>query len=210
MKISVSVLNSKDRIEDTKKLNNTSCDYLHIDVMDGNFVSDVNFTIDEIINLIEISNKKIDVHLMVDNPIYYIGKLVNYNIEYITFHKEINHDIDYLIDVLHSNNIKVGISLKPNTSVEEIENYLEKIDLVLVMSVEPGKGGQSFIVNSLDKVEKLKEKIKEKELDVKIEIDGGVKDTNINEIDTSGVDIVVVGSFITKSDNFEESIKKLK
>lgn len=210
MKISVSILNSADRIEDVIKLNNTSCDYIHIDVMDGKFVSDTQFTIDEIISIIDKSSKKIDVHLMVEDPINYIEKLIDYDIEYITFHKEINKNIDELIDILKRNNIKVGLSIKPNTSVTEILDYLDKIDLVLVMSVEPGYGGQQFMISSLDKVRELRRIISDRELDVKIEIDGGVKDTNINEISTAGVDISVVGSFITKSNNFENSIKKLK
>jgi len=210
MEISVSVLNSLDRINDVITLNNTSSDYLHIDVMDGKFVPDTQFTIKEIIELIEVSNKKIDIHLMVENPISYIEKLLDYDIEYITFHKEIDRDIYSLIDILHKNNIKVGMSIKPDTNVSEIVNYLNKIDLVLVMSVEPGKGGQSFIESSLDKVRELKKIINDNNLNVKIEIDGGVKDTNIKKINDAGVDISVVGSFITKSDDFEYSIKKLK
>ena len=210
MEISVSILNSEDRINDTLVLNNTSCDYLHIDVMDGKFVSDTQFSIDEIKNIINKSNKKIDIHLMVDDPYLYIKELVSYNIDFITIHFEINKDIDELINLIKKHNIGVGISIKPNTNVSEIIRYLDRIDLVLVMSVEPGLGGQSFIYSSLDKVKELKKIINNKNLDVKIEIDGGVKDTNIKKISDSGVDISVVGSFITKSLNFEESIKKLK
>jgi len=178
--------------------------------MDGNFVPDTQFTIEEIKNLINICKKKIDIHLMVNNPIVYIEKLLNFNIEYITFHKEINDDLDNLIDILKANNIKAGISIKPNTNVSEIIKYLDKVDLVLIMSVEPGKGGQSFIEESYNKVRELRKIIIERNLNIKIEIDGGVKDTNIKLIGESGVDISVVGSFITKSDSFEESIKKLK
>ena len=210
MEISVSILNSLDRISDVNKLNNTCCDYLHIDVMDGKFVSDTQFTIDEIIELIDKSDKRVDIHLMVENPITYIEKLLDYNIEYITFHKEINKDINSLIKILKDNNIKVGLSIKPNTNISEILNYLDKVDLILVMSVEPGKGGQSFMEDMLGKVRELRQIIEERKLDIKIEIDGGVKDININLIKDAGVDISVVGSFITKSENFEESIKKLK
>ena len=210
MKVSVSILNSSDRISDTIKLNNTSCDYLHIDVMDGKFVSDVQFSIDEIKDIISKSNKKIDIHLMVEDPILYIKELVNYNIDFITIHYEIDKDINDLINIIKENNIGVGLSVKPNTSVSCLLDYLDKIDLVLIMSVEPGYGGQSFIEGSLDKVKELKNIINDKDLDVKIEIDGGVKDTNINNISDAGVDISVVGSFITKSNNFEESIKKIK
>ena len=178
--------------------------------MDGKFVPDTQFSLEEIKNIINNSNKKIDVHLMVEDAITYINELINYNIDFITIHYEIDKDIDALINIIKKHNIGVGLSIKPNTNVSEIINYLDKIDLVLIMSVEPGLGGQSFIENSYDKVRELKEIINNKNLDIKIEIDGGVKDTNIKEISTVGVDISVVGSFITKSDDFEESIKKLK
>ena len=210
MKISVSILNSNDRITDTVKLNNTCCDYLHIDVMDGKFVPEVQFSVDEIKNIISNSNKKIDIHLMVEDPIIYIRELLDYDISYITIHYEIDKDIDSLINIIKENNIGVGLSIKPNTSLSCLNNYLDKIDLVLIMSVEPGYGGQSFIENSLDKVRELKSIIIDKGLNKKIEIDGGVKDTNINNISEAGVDISVVGSFITKSIDFEETIKKLK
>lgn len=210
MKVSVSILNSEDRIKDTIILNNTSCDYLHIDVMDGKFVPDTQFSLEEIKNIISNSTKKLDVHLMVEDPIVYIKELINYNIDFITIHYEIDKDINELINILKKHNIKVGLSIKPNTKVSDIIDYLDKIDLVLVMSVEPGYGGQSFIESSLDKVKELKNIIDNKNLNVKVEIDGGVKDTNIKAIDDSGVDISVVGSFITKSIDFEKSIKKIK
>lgn len=210
MEISVSILNSYDRLIDTKKLNETSCDYIHIDVMDGKFVPNAQFTLEEIKNIINNSTKKIDVHLMVENPIIYIDELINYDIDFITIHYEIDKDIDMLIKKIKENNIGVGLSIKPNTDISVLNNYLDKIDLVLVMSVEPGLGGQSFIENSYDKVRGLRKIINDRNLNIKIEIDGGVKDSNINEIKLAGVDISVVGSFITKSLDFEESIKKLK
>lgn len=210
MKISVSILGSVDRIKDTIILNDTNCDYLHIDVMDGKFVPDTQFSLEEIKNVISNSNKKIDIHLMVEDPIFYIKELVNYDIEFVTIHLEIDKNIDEIIDILKSHNIGVGLSIKPNTDVSQIINYLDKINLVLIMSVEPGYGGQTFIESSLDKVKELKKIIDTRKLDVKIEIDGGVKDTNIKEISTAGVDISVVGSFITNSLDFDSSIKKLK
>ena len=210
MKISVSILNSNDRVMDVKKLNNTNCDYIHIDVMDGEFVNPTEFSYEEVMNIINVCNKKIDVHLMCKEPIKYIEKLVNYNISNITFHEEVGEDLFDIIDLIKKHNIEVGMSIKPNTSVDKLDKYLDKIDLILVMSVEPGYGGQEFMLSSLDKVRELKKRIKDRNLDVKIEIDGGVKDTNINLIKESGVDISVVGSFITKSDDFNKSINILK
>lgn len=210
MEISVSILNSKDRIKDTIKLNNTSCDYIHVDVMDGKFVPPVNFTINEVLDIINKSNKKIDIHLMCNNPKEYIKELVDYNISYITFHEEINENIEEIISILKKHNIKVGMSIKPNTKIDKLYKYLDKIDLILIMSVEPGYGGQTFIPSVLQKAKELKQIIKEKNLNIKLEIDGGVNDTNIDIINKSNIDISVVGSYITKSNDFEDKIKKLK
>ena len=210
MEISVSILNSGDRVSDVKKLNNTSCDYIHIDVMDGIFVPPLEFSIPEVMNIINNSNKKIDIHLMCDNPISYVRELVGYDIHNITIHREISNDINEVIEVIKKHNIKVGMSIKPNTDIKEIMDYLDYLDLILIMSVEPGYGGQSFIMSSLDKVRELRRIINDRNLDIKIEIDGGVKDTNIALIKDAGVDISVVGSYITKSDNFEECIEKLQ
>ncbi len=210
MEISVSILNSGDRVSDVKKLNNTSCDYIHIDVMDGVFVPPLEFSIPEVKDIINKSNKKIDIHLMCDNPISYVNELVGYDIHNITIHREISNDINEVIEAIKKHNIKAGMSIKPNTDIKEIINYLDYLDLILIMSVEPGYGGQSFIMSSLDKVRELRRIINDRNLDIKIEIDGGVKDTNIALIKDAGVDISVVGSYITKSDNFEECIEKLK
>ena len=207
MEISVSILNSGDRVSDVKKLNNTSCDYIHID---GIFVPPLEFSIPEVMDIINNSNKKIDIHLMCDNPISYVRELVGYDIHNITIHREISNDINEVIEVIKKHNIKVGMSIKPNTDIKEIMDYLDYLDLILIMSVEPGYGGQSFIMSSLDKVRELRRIINDRNLDIKIEIDGGVKDTNIALIKDAGVDISVVGSYITKSDNFEECIEKLQ
>lgn len=210
MEISVSILNSGDRVSDVKKLNNTSCDYIHIDVMDGIFVPPLEFSIPEVTDIINNSNKKIDIHLMCDNPISYVRELVGYDIHNITIHREISNDINEVIEVIKKHNIKVGMSIKPNTDIKKIMDYLDYLDLILIMSVEPGYGGQGFIMSSLDKVRELRRIINDRNLDIKIEVDGGVKDTNIALIKDAGVDISVVGSYITKSDNFEECIEKLQ
>ena len=205
IKISPSILASKNRIESVKKLNNTKADYLHIDTMDGLFVPNTQMPIEEILELESISKLPLDVHLMVEDPESYINHLENKNIEYITIHLEIDKDIDYLINKIKSLNYKVGLSIKPNTNVSELLPYLDKIDLVLIMSVEPGFGGQEFMPNSLVKAKYLRSLKK----DITLEIDGGIKDTNIEEV-KKYIDIAVVGSYITNSNDYNEAINNLK
>ena len=205
LKISTSILASNNRIDSIHKLNNTNTDYIHIDTMDGLFVPNKQMPIEEIIELEKVSTKPLDVHLMVENPEEYIKYLNNKNIEYITIHIEINKDINKLINMIKSLNYKVGLSIKPNTNIDTLIPYLDKIDLVLIMSVEPGFGGQQFMPNSLEKAEYLR-KLNSK---ITIEIDGGIKDTNIKEV-KKYVDIAVVGSYITNKDNYQEAINNLK
>lgn len=205
IKISPSILASKDRIESTNKLNNSNADYLHIDAMDGSFVNNYQFPLEEINKIESITKKPLDIHLMVENPEIYINELKNKKIEFITFHIEINKNINNLISLIKSLNYKVGISIKPNTKVETLIPYLNNIDLVLIMSVEPGQGGQVFIPSSLDKAKQVRNLKK----DIIIEIDGGIKDNNINEV-KKYVDIAVVGSYITNSIDYNKAINSLK
>ena len=205
IKISTSILSSTDRYNSIKKLNNSNTDYIHIDTMDGIFVPNTQMNIDEIIKLEKISTKPLDIHLMVDNPEIYINELQNKNIEYITIHIEINKDIDNIINKIKSYGYKVGLSIKPNTNISTIIPYLDKIDLVLIMSVEPGFGGQEFIPSTLEKAKQLRKINKS----IIIEMDGGIKDTNINQL-KDHIDIAVVGSYITKKENYNQAINNLK
>lgn len=196
MKISASFL-TIDNIDNVNKLVDCDIDYLHLDIMDGIFVNNKN----EVIN---ITNKKpLDVHLMVNDVYKYIDIYKNLNPLFITFHYEAVTDILEVVNYIKKFNIKVGLSIKPSTKVEEIIPYLPYLDLVLVMSVEPGQGGQSFIMNTVDKIKKLKE-LKGNYL---IEVDGGINDNTINLV--NDVDIIVVGSYITSGD-YEERIRNLK
>ncbi len=196
MKISASFL-TIDNIDNVNKLVDCDIDYLHLDIMDGIFVNNKN----EVIN---ITNKKpLDVHLMVNDVYKYIDTYKNLNPTFITFHYEAVVDVLEVINYIKKFNIKVGLSIKPSTKVEEIIPYLPYLDLVLVMSVEPGQGGQSFIMDTVDKIKKLKE-LKGNYL---IEVDGGINDNTINLVNDA--DIIVVGSYITSGD-YEERIKNLK
>ena len=196
MKISASFL-TIDNIDNVNKLVDCDIDYLHLDIMDGIFVNNKN----EVIN---ITNKKpLDVHLMVNDVYKYIDIYKNLNPLFITFHYEAVTDVLEVVNYIKKFNIKVGLSIKPSTKVEEIIPYLPYLDLVLVMSVEPGQGGQSFIMDTVDKIKKLKE-LKGNYL---IEVDGGINDNTVHLV--SDADIIVVGSYIT-SGNYEERIRNLK
>ena len=210
MKVSVSILGLDDRKKAISLLNNTNCDYIHIDVMDGSFVPNKQFTTEEINNLEIISKKKFDVHLMVDNPREYIENLDISNIEYIIVHSEIAKDINELLDLIKSYNVNCGLSIKPNTDISILTPYLNKLNLILVMSVEPGFSGQEFISNSLDKVSKLKQIIKNNNLDIVMAIDGGINGSNASLVKKSGIDMVVSGSYVTKSLDYLYYINDLR
>ena len=203
IKVSTSILTCNNRIQATEKLNKTNTDYIHIDYMDGIFVDNKEFTIEEIKTLSKISTKKLDIHIMAENPEPIIQELKDLNIEYITIHYEINKPLDKIINLIHNQGYKCGISIKPKTDPKNIIEYLEKIDLVLIMSVEPGKSGQKFIPDVLNKIKELKQN------NLIIEIDGGINDTNIEELKNI-VDIVVVGSYITNSSDYNKQINNLK
>jgi len=205
IKISTSILATNNRIEAIQKLNNTNTDYIHIDTMDGIFVPNKQMPIEEILELEKYSQKPLDIHLMLENPEEYINQLSNKNIEYITIHLEINKNIENIINKIKSLGYKVGLSIKPNTPTESLIKYIDKIDLILIMSVEPGFGGQQFIPKTLDKAKKIKEIAP----NITIQMDGGIKDTNINEI-KKYTDIAVVGSYITNNNNYNEAINNLK
>ncbi len=203
IKVSTSILTCNNRIQATEELNKTNTDYIHIDYMDGIFVDNKEFTIEEIKTLSKISTKKLDIHIMAENPEPIIQELKGLNIEYITIHYEINKPLDKIINLIHNQGYKCGISIKPKTNPKNIIEYLKKIDLVLIMSVEPGKGGQKFIPDVLNKIKELKQN------NLIIEIDGGINDTNIEELKNI-VDIVVVGSYITNSSDYNKQINNLK
>ena len=206
MKLSVSILNSKDRKEMIDKLNNANISYIHMDVMDGKFVSQNTLSFQELRELSSFSNKKLDVHLMMDNPEEYINNIKDLNnIENITIHLEIDKDIKKILSMIKSLGIKRGISIKPNTDINKLLPYLNDIDLILVMTVEPGLGGQPFIDTSTTRLKEIKKLIKDK--DILIEVDGGINSNTINLV--KDADIVVVGSYITCSDDPISKINSL-
>lgn len=208
MKVSTSILSVKDNLKEAiDNLNNTSTDYIHLDIMDGVFVENTTWTADTLRSVLINNTKPLDVHLMVRDVKSYVDSFATLNPEYITFHYEAIDDIDSMINYIKSLGIKVGISIKPNTKIEEIYNYLPKVDLVLVMSVNPGMGGQEFILGTQIKVNGLKEYKLNNDLNYLISVDGGINGDTVKLI--RNADIAVSGSFITKN-NYNESIDILK
>ena len=205
MKIGVSILNSKDLKRDLELLNNTNCDYFHIDVMDNKFVTNKNDPYDILKYYENLYNKRLDVHLMCEKPLSYIDKYINLNTEFITFHVEIKEDIEKIIKHIKEYGIKVGLAIKPSTDIRFIEPFIDDIDLVLLMSVEPGYGGQKFLMSSEIRIKELKDLIKDK--NILISVDGGID--NITKKYVKEADILVSGSYILKG-NYEERIKSLK
>ena len=204
--VSVSILSLMDKKELITKLNDSNCDYIHFDVMDGKFVKNKFLTIKELTSLIDITKKKVDIHLMLANPLKYIEALSLYNISYITIHYEIE-DFEKYISLIKSYGIKVGVAINPKTDVECIYPILKDIDLVLVMGVNPGASGQTFIPDTKDKINKLKQKIMDDKLNVKVSVDGGVSQDCLYNI--RNADIIVSSSFVLNDFNNIDVIKNI-
>lgn len=204
-KISTSILSSNNLTNTIEKLNKSITDYIHLDIMDGLFVPNTKFSIEELKNILPLISKPIDIHLMVENPLPYIKAINNPNVKYITIHIEINQDINSLIDTIKSSGYKACLAIKPNTNIEEIIPYIEKIDMVLIMSVEPGYGGQKFIPNSVERLKTIKKINK----NILTEVDGGINNDTIAYV-KDYTDIVVSGSYIINNPNYNEAIINLK
>lgn len=210
MEISASILSEKYKAKDlVKKFNNTSVDFIHLDIMDSKFVENKTWTFTEIKKILEENKKKLDVHLMVKNPIKYVTDYALLNTEYITFHYEAVKNVEEVIEKIKQMGIKVGLSIKPNTKVNDIIKYLPIIDLVLVMSVEPGKSGQKFMESIIYKIDILNKIRNEKQYNFKIEVDGGINNENAITLKEKNVDILVSASYI-QEDNTEEKLKLLR
>jgi len=217
VEVSTSILNVKkeEALGAFYNLEVAKTDYFHIDVMDGKFVEqDTTEIMQEYCNNIkQISNLPLDVHLMVEDIKSYTDAFIPYEPNIITFHLEACKDKEEVLDLIKyikENNIKVGISIKPNTKVEEILEFLPLVHLVLIMTVEPGYGGQKLIPETIDKVKALKDYISQNNIDIDIEVDGGINLENKEELKEAGANIIVAGSLIINSKDYKKIINKIK
>lgn len=213
MKVAPSLLAADFACLKEEVLGIKSADWLHFDVMDGHFVSNLSFGSLVLKSLKKHTQLFIDVHLMVTNPIDYIDPFVEAGADLIVFHYEACENalqINELIHKIHQSGILAGISIKPNTSVEVLMPYLNKLDVVLIMSVEPGKGGQSFMESSLNKIKVLKAMRDQTMSTCLIEVDGGINITTAKQCKEAGCDVVVAGSSIFNADDYAKAIKELR
>ena len=209
MKVGVSILSSSIKAEDiVKKLDRSSADYIHVDIMDGKFVENKTWTYSEVKKIVSYSSLPLNVHLMVKDPAKYIEDYALLNTTNLIFHYEAVKDIESMISLVKEYGLKVGIAINPETSEEVLFPYLKDIDVALVMSVVPGKSGQSFIENTLSKIKNLKEEIIRQGVKTIISVDGGINDETGLLCKEAGVDMLVSASYIHK--DIVNNIKVLK
>ena len=195
--------------EQVNEIEKAGAHLIHVDVMDGHFVPNITFGAPVMKSLLGKTGIPFDVHLMIENPDMYIADFVTENTEYITVHQEACTHLHRTIQNIRSHGVRAGVSINPATPVCMIEEVLSDVDMVLVMSVNPGFGGQKFIPSALDKIRALDNIRKERNLDFVIEIDGGAGADNIDELLAAGTDIVVAGSSVFKKGDIDKQVKLL-
>ena len=197
-------------LEDVKKVEKAGCEYLHIDVMDGHFVPNITLGPAIVKSLRKDVNMVFDAHLMIENPDNYIKEFADAGCDIIVVHQEACTHLHRTIQNIKSHGVKAGVALNPATPIETIKYVLEDVDMVLLMSVNPGFGGQSYIPVVTKKIKELRALIDEMGLDIDIEVDGGVKPSNISEVVNAGANVIVAGSAIFNAGDIDEAVKSLR
>ncbi|MCH5300456.1 MAG: ribulose-phosphate 3-epimerase [Ruminococcus sp.] len=196
--------------QEIKRMEEAKADFMHLDVMDGHFVPNITFGAPVIKTIRSYTDVPFDVHLMISEPLKYIDDFASAGADIITFHIESDSDIQQTIDKIKSKGIKAGLVIKPNTPASMVFPYLKDLYMVLIMTVEPGFGGQSFMADMLPKVSEIKEKSKTENPRLLIEVDGGIAEDTIGQAAKAGVDICVAGTAVFKAKDSKKAIEKLK
>lgn len=195
---------------DIKRAEEAGCDYIHFDVMDGVFVNNISYGIPVLKSVSGVAQIMLDVHLMIVDPEKYIRQFAESGADIITFHYEATSDCGKVIDLIHSYGKKAGVSVKPNTPVSVLYPYLDKIDMILVMTVEPGFGGQGFIYETLEKISELKAVLEKKAMDIPIQVDGGINDKTASKVKKCGASVLVAGSYLFNAADMKNAVELLR